>query len=223
MATDVSVGYAEAVSDGQHFNSSIYYHARTNSFLSKYRKIHLPGTFEPFEKPEATNQLEKRYFLPGNLGFQAFRVSNLADGTEPISGMMICNDRRWPEAWRSLGLQGVEVVLCGYNTAGFAPDLWGSDASQTPEKAEEDTLFHHRLSMQSNSYMDDNFSVCAARCGMDDEKYNLIGGSCIVTPEGIIVAEAKTKEDKLIVADIDLDACKQGKTKTFDFQRHRGG
>jgi predicted amidohydrolase len=24
-------------------------------------------------------------------------------------GMMICNDRRWPEAYREMGLQGVEL------------------------------------------------------------------------------------------------------------------
>ena len=28
--------------------------------------------------------------------------------------MMICNDRRWPESWRVLGLQGVELVCVGY-------------------------------------------------------------------------------------------------------------
>lgn len=135
--------------------------------------------------------------------------------------MMICNDRRWPEAWRCLGLQGVEVVLCGYNTAGFAPHLWGASTSQSPEAAEEDALFHHKLSMQSNSYMNATFSVCAARCGMDDGKYSLIGGSCIVDPEGKILAEAKGKGDEVIVADLDLEKCRQGKTKTFDFERHR--
>lgn len=222
LAIDISVGFAEATTDGQqHFNSSIYFHARTGSILAKYRKIHLPGTFEPFENPEATNQLEKRYFLPGDVGFHAFRVPDLADSSEPIFGMMICNDRRWPEAWRCLGLQGVEVVLCGFNTAGFAPDLWGSDAKQSPAQAEQDALFHHQLCMQSNSYMNATFSVCAARCGMDDGKYHLIGGSCIVDPEGRIVAEAKTKEDEVVFAEIDLDACRQGKTKTFDFERHR--
>ena len=30
--------------------------------------------------------------------------------------MMICNDRRWPEAYRVMGLQGVELVALGYNT-----------------------------------------------------------------------------------------------------------
>jgi Asp/Glu/hydantoin racemase/predicted amidohydrolase len=232
LGVDVSVGFAEASATAgpgqqqqqqqqqeQHFNTSIYYHAKTNAVLAKYRKVHLPGTVEPFSNPAATNQLEKRYFLPGDLGFHAFRVPNLAEDSEPIFGMMICNDRRWPEAWRTLGLQGVEVVLCGYNTVAFAPELWGSDAKQS--QAEEDALFHHRLCMQSNSYMNATFSVCAARCGWDDGKYNLIGGSCIVDPEGKVVAEAKTKEDEVVFAEVDLEACQQGKSKTFDFARHR--
>jgi predicted amidohydrolase len=43
----------------------------------------------------------------------------------------------------------------------------------------------------------------------------------IVDPEGRIIAENQTEEDELIVADIDLDACQQGKTKTFAFEKHR--
>ncbi|KXT17662.1 hypothetical protein AC579_9042 [Pseudocercospora musae] len=221
LAVDVSVGFAEATDIGDTFNTCIYFHAKTGDILSKYRKVHLPGDFEPFKDPNATNQLEKRYFKPGDLGFKAFRVPELADHTEPIFGMMICNDRRWSEAWRCYGLQGVEMVLCGYNTAGFAPHLWGADLNQDPAKAEKDAIFHHKLTMQSNSYMNATFSICAARCGMDDGKYNLIGSSLIVDPEGKILAETKTKEDEVIVADCDLDACRQGKTRTFDFGRHR--
>lgn len=162
-----------------------------------------------------------RYFKPGDLGFKAFRIPDVAAGTEPIAGMMICNDRRWPEAWRCLGLQGVELVLCGYNTAGFAPHLWGSNKSQDPKEAEQTATFHHKLVMQSNSYMNATFSVCAARAGMDDGKYCLIGGSCIVGPEGDVLAEAKTVEDEVIVVDCDLELCRQGKSRTFDFNRHR--
>ncbi|KAK4609878.1 N-carbamoyl-D-amino acid hydrolase [Fulvia fulva] len=218
---DISVGFAEACDNGDRFNTSIYYHAKSRSILAKYRKIHLPGDFEPFSDPNATNQLEKRYFKPGNLGFEAFRAPDQADDAQPIFGMMICNDRRWPEAWRCLGLQGVEVVLCGYNTAGFAPHLWGGDTKQDPEAAKQNALLHHKLLMQSNSYMNATFSVCAARCGLDDGKYNLICGSCIIDPEGKILAEARTKEDEIVVADCDLDKCRQGKSRTFDFARHR--
>ncbi|KAK0917809.1 hypothetical protein LTR02_000175 [Friedmanniomyces endolithicus] len=221
LGVDISLGFAEAAENGERFNSSIYYHAKSGSILSKYRKIHLPGDFEPFEDPDAVNQLEKRYFKPGDLGFQAFRVPDLASSSEPIMGMMICNDRRWTEAWRCYGLQGVEVVLCGYNTPGFAPHLFGSDKDADPKQAEQTALCHHKLVMQHGSYTNATFSVCAARCGVDDGKYSLIGGSCIVGPEGDILAEAKTVEDEIIIADCDLSACRQGKTRTFDFARHR--
>ncbi|KAL0256539.1 hypothetical protein SLS55_008934 [Diplodia seriata] len=224
LAVDVAVGFAEKTDEGETFNACIYYHARTGSVLSKYRKIHLPGDFEPFADPDATNQLEKRYFLPGDLGFNAFRVPGLGiDGDgDPIFGMMICNDRRWAESWRVLGLQGVEVVYCGYNTAGFAPHLWGSDKSMSPDAARAKALFHHKLVMQAHSYTNACFSVSAARCGLDDGRYDLIGGSCITGPEGELLAEAATPDqDELVVADCDLDACRPGKERTFDFARHR--
>lgn len=203
----------------------MYYHAKSGSVLSKYRKIHLPGDFEPFDDPSATLQLEKRYFKPGDLGFKAFRVPDLTECSvehgDAIFGMMICNDRRWSEAWRCYGLQGVEVVLAGYNTAGFAPHLWGKSMDQDPKEAEELAVFQHKLSMQGHSYTNACFSVSAARCGMDDGKYMLIGGSCITDPEGKIIAESKTLEDEVVVADCDLDLCTPGKTRTFDFVRHR--
>ncbi|KDN67328.1 putative carbon-nitrogen hydrolase [Colletotrichum sublineola] len=225
LGVDIAVGFAEKTDGGETFNSCIYYHARTGSILSKYRKIHLPGDFEPFADPDATNQLEKRYFKPGDLGFNAFRVPDLVESTEeqgePIFGMMICNDRRWAESWRVLGLQGVEVVLCGYNTAGFAPHLWGSSASMDPDEARKKALFHHKLVMQAHSYTNACFSISAARCGLDDGKYDLIGGSCITGPEGELIAEASTTEDEIVYAEINLDECRPGKERTFDFGRHR--
>jgi Asp/Glu/hydantoin racemase/predicted amidohydrolase len=225
LGVDVCIGFAEATDGGEHYNTCVYYHAKTGSILSKYRKIHLPGDYEPFPDPEATNQLEKRYFKPGNLGFEAFRVPDLADVAqeqdEPIFGMMICNDRRWAEAWRCLGLQGVEVVFCGYNTTGFAPHLWGTSTQQDPKEAEANALFHHKLVMQAHSYTNACFSVSAARCGWDDGRYNLIAGSTIVGPDGKIIAESTTDADEIIIADCDLDRCTSGKTRTFDFGRHR--
>ncbi|PSN69806.1 carbon-nitrogen hydrolase [Corynespora cassiicola Philippines] len=225
LRVDICVGFAEATEDGEHYNTCIYYHAKTGSVLSKYRKIHLPGDFEPFADPNAVNQLEKRYFKPGNLGFNAFRVPDLVESTrergEPIVGMMICNDRRWAEAWRCLGLQGAEIIFCGYNTVGYAPHMWGTSATQDPKDARNDALFHHKLVMQAHSYTNACFSVSAARCGLDDGKYDLVGGSAIVGPDGKIIVESTTEEDEVIVADCDLDWCIPGKTRTFDFARHR--
>jgi len=49
----------------------------------------------------------------------------------------------------------------------------------------------------------------------------MIAGSVIVNPDGEIIAEAKTEDDELIVADCDLDATIFGKETIFDFRRHR--
>ncbi|KAH9218606.1 putative N-carbamoyl-D-amino acid hydrolase [Leptodontidium sp. 2 PMI_412] len=238
LGVDISIGFAERDDvDGKGYNTSVYFSASKGEVVAKYRKVHLPGTKEPFENPDAINQLEKRYFEPGNLGFKAFRAPGLVSGVvkkgshdveggvkgrgDPIMGMMICNDRRWVEGWRCYGLQGVEVVLCGYNTAGYAPDLWGTRKPMTPEEAETDAVFHHKLCMQGNSYMNSCFSVSAAKAGLEDGKYDLIGGSCITSPEGHVLAEAKTKGDEIVFAEVDLEDCRQGKEKTFDFARHR--
>lgn len=232
LGVDIAVGYAERTPNGRGFNTAVYYSAILGRIISKYRKIHLPGTVEPFDNPDAVNQLEKRYFEPGDLGFEAFRAPGLVQdavkaGTmstnakatagkgDPILGMLICNDRRWPEGWRCLGLQGVELVMCGYNTAGWAPDLWGSRKPMTFEQAEAEALFSHMLVMQANSYMNACFSISAARCGVDDGKFDLIAGSTIVGPDGHIIAESKTKGDEVVVAEIDLADCRQGKEKVI--------
>ncbi|PYH87807.1 carbon-nitrogen hydrolase, partial [Aspergillus ellipticus CBS 707.79] len=229
LAVDIIVGFAEATPDDERFNSCIYYHAASGSVLSKYRKIHLPGDVEPLADPTAVNQLEKRYFRPGNLGFQAFRAPGLltsssssSSSADPILGMMICNDRRWAESWRELGLQGVDIVACGFNTNGYAPQFWGQAADMDPQEAEAMSLFHHKLVMQCHSYTNACFSVSAARCGLDDGKFPLIGGSTIIDPEGRIIAESSTTTaDEVVMADCDLALCHAGRTRTFDFARHR--
>ena len=254
---DVSVGYAEHdTSEPEdahvHYNTAVYFSASAGKVISKYRKVHLPGTKEPYSTPGATQQLEKRYFRPGNLGFEAFRAPGLLSGVkkrattkdaptnedgqqnaddlskhtgteDAIVGTMICNDRRWAEAWRCYGLQGVEIVLCGYNTTGWAPDLLGTNKKiKTREDAYNEALFHNQLSIQHGSYTNACFSINVARCGMDDGKYPLIGGSCIVDPDGEVIVKATTMDqDELFVAEIDLDDCKRGKGKVFAFERHR--
>lgn len=73
--------------------------------------------------------------------------------------------------------------MFGYNTGANMSHLWGSKP-MTPQEAEKEALFHSRLVQQANSYMNACFSISAARCGLDDGKYDLIGGSAIVNPEG---------------------------------------
>jgi N-carbamoyl-D-amino-acid hydrolase len=127
--------------------------------------------------------------------------------------MMICNDRRWPESWRVLGLQGVELVCIGYNSAAYDPN-----GGSTEDAALR--TFHSTLVAQANAYMNATWAITVAKAG-DEDGSGLIGGSCIVDPNGRIVAQAQTLKDEVIVADIDLDLCRQGKEKMFNFAAHR--
>jgi predicted amidohydrolase len=200
----LSFGYAELTPDGHHFNTSILVD-RDGKIVGKYRKVHLPG-HEEFDTQRAFQHLEKRYFEPGDMGFNVWRTM---DG---ILGMCICNDRRWPETYRVMGLQGVEMVVLGYNTP--------SVNSQKSDEGTEKRLFHHRLSLQAGAYQNSTWVVATAKAGVEDG-HPLFGGSCIVNPDGEIVAETKTEDDELVVADCDLDATVFGKETIFDFKRHR--
>jgi hypothetical protein len=201
-------GYAELTPEGRRFNGSILV-ARDGEILGRYRKVHLPGSVEPRAGAQY-QQLEKRYFGYGDLGFPAFRAPDLH---RAIIGMMICNDRRWPEAWRVLGLQGVELVCVGYNSAAYDPN-----GGVTEDAALR--TFHSKLVTQANAYMNATWAIAVAKAGNEDGS-GLIGGSCIVDPNGVIVAEAQTLADEVIVADLDLDLCRQGKDKMFHFAAHR--
>jgi predicted amidohydrolase len=103
----------------------------------------------------------------------------------------------------------------GYNTTAFAPQYEG-----TPEWQEQEALHHHRLSCQAGSYQNACFSIHSAKAGVEDHG-SLIGGSSIVDPNGHIIVEAKTKEDELVCATIDLAKCRKGKGRVFAFDDHR--
>jgi predicted amidohydrolase len=200
----MSFGYAELTPDGHHFNTSILVD-KAGAIVGKYRKVHLPG-HEEFDPKRTHQHLEKRYFEAGDLGFPAWRMLG------GVFGMCICNDRRWPETFRVLGLQGVEMVTLGFNTP--------SVNSQRGDEGLAKRMFHHKLSLQAGAYQNSTWVVAVAKSGSEDG-HHLIAGSIIVDPDGQIVAEAKTEEDELMVADCDLDATVFGKETIFDFARHR--
>jgi N-carbamoyl-D-amino-acid hydrolase len=197
-------GYAELTPDGHHFNTAILVD-RSGRIVGKYRKVHLPG-HDQFDPTRAFQHLEKRYFDPGDLGFPVWRTMG------GVVGMCICNDRRWPETYRVMGLQGVELIVLGYNTP--------SSNSQKSEEGQQKRHFHNRLTVQAGAYQNSTWVVAVAKSGLEDG-HHMIAGSLIVNPDGEIVAEAKTEDDELIVADVDLDATIFGKETVFDFARHR--
>ncbi len=200
----MTFGYAERTLEGRHFNTSILVD-KSGKIVGKYRKVHLPGHAE-FDPQRTHQHLEKRYFEPGDLGFQVWRTMG------GLFGMMICNDRRWPEAYRVMGLQGVEVITLGFNTPSYN--------SQKPDEGPEQRIFHHKLSLQAGAYQNSTWVVAVAKAGVEDGN-PMFGCSVIVDPDGEIVAETRTEDDEVIVHPCDLDATKFGKETIFDFKRHR--
>ena len=200
------LGYAELAETGgrtHRFNTSILVD-RAGGIVSKYRKIHLPGHAE-HEPWRAFQHLEKRYFEVGDLGWPVVRAFG------GHVGMCICNDRRWPETWRVMGLQDVELVVLGYNTP-----------VHNPPAPEHDRLsdFHNHIVMQSAAYQNGTWVVAVAKAGRE-EGCDLIGGSCIIAPTGEIVAQCATLGDELATAAVDLDLCRSFKETIFNFAVHR--
>ena len=197
------LGYAERTPEGRHFNTAILV-GPDGEIAGKYRKIHLPGhreneTWRPFQ------HLEKRYFEKGDLGFNTF------DAFGGTLGMCICNDRRWPETWRVLGLGGAELVVLGYNTPAHYPPAPEHDHLQ---------YFHNELSVQAGCYQNGLWAVAVAKAGLE-EGSDLIGGSMIAAPTGEIIARAATTGDEVITAEVDLDRCAEIRANVFNFALHR--
>lgn len=198
------LGFAELTPQGRRFNTAALIDRDGVTEVGRYRKIHLPGHVE-HEPWRRFQHLEKRYFSRGDLGFPVFE----AFGGKV--GMLICNDRRWPESYRMLGLQGVELVCIGYNTP-----------VENPPAPEHDRYgdFHNHLVMQAGAYQNGTFVVGVAKAGRE-AGVDHIGGSCVIHPSGTILAQCTTVGDEVCAARIDLDDCTSYKTTVFDLALHR--
>jgi len=197
------IGYAELTPDNHRFNTAILV-GPDGRLVGKYRKVHLPGHAD--HKPQAAFQhLEKKYFEVGNLGFRVWRFM------DTVTGMLICNDRRWPEAFRVLALQGAEIVALGFNTP--------TENLHYPEPPAL-RVHHHLIMAQSMAFQNATWLVETAKCGFEDG-FRMFGHSVIVAPTGEIVAKSQTEEDEVIAYNADIDLATNLKRTMFNFAAHR--
>jgi predicted amidohydrolase len=170
------LGYAEK-EGGRYWNTAILVD-EDGTVFEKYRKTHLPGVSRPDGHARV---YEPHFFAHGDTGFKVF------DAKRARVGISICQDRRYPESYRCLGLQGAEIILCGYNTPAYPL-----------------ALAHNELVLRAGAYENSLFVVGVAKAGVEDG-LELIGGSCIVSPLGEVLAKASSTGDELVAARIDLD------------------
>jgi predicted amidohydrolase len=200
-----ALGYAElAEVEGRRrrFNSMCLASAE-GTIIGRFRKMHIPGSEQAQEG--VTTHLERRYFEPGNLGFPVYTFRGVR------IGMCLCNDRRWPETYRMLCLNGAQVVLIGYNTPMVL--------DEAPALAHL-RMFHNHLPMQAGAYQNTVWVAAAAKAGLEDGQA-LIGGSCIIAPTGEIAALATSVEDEVVVHRADLGLIDVCQRVNFDFARYR--
>ena len=197
------LGYAELTENGERFNTQILVE-RNGDVVAKYRKVHIPG-HETHEPDRPFQHAERYYFKPSDEGFGVWQAFG------GRIGMMICNDRRWPESYRVMGLQGVEMILCGYNT----PLQYIPDPTQDPLQS-----FHNALVMQSGAYQNGTFVVGVAKGGVE-EGVDSLADSSIIAPSGELLAKTSTSGDEVVTATCDLDWCYNYKNTLFNFDRYR--
>lgn len=200
-----TLGYAEHSADGRRFNSSVLV-GESGNVVGTYRKVHLPGT-SSYDPGRRWQQLEKLYFSQGDLGFRVWRSQGIN------IGMCLCNDRRWPESFRVLGLQDAELITIGYCTPALNTVAPERESAQLRQSQSE-------LTLRAGAYQNACFVVASAKAGTEEGCAHM-AGSLIIAPTGEILAKAQSADDEVVSAQIDLDDCAFYKRGLFDFAAHR--
>jgi N-carbamoylputrescine amidase len=160
---------------GVYYNTAVVIDA-DGSVLGKYRKSHIP---------DDDTGWEKFYFKPGNLGYPVFNTRYAK------VGICICYDRYFPEGWRTLGLNGAEIVFNPSQTIVECAGFW-----EVMQPA-------HAL---SNGY----FVATVNRVGVENE-WQFAGRSYVCNPRAEIFVRGSEDREDLVVADIDLGMIKKAR------------
>ncbi|KAG5674327.1 hypothetical protein PVAND_004303 [Polypedilum vanderplanki] len=169
--------------------------SNSGNVMGKHRKNHIPrvGDFN-----------ESTYYFEGNTGHPVFETQF---GKIAIN---ICYGRHHPQNWMMFGLNGAEIVFNPSATIGaLSEPLWGIEA---------------RNAAIANSY----FSVAINRVGTETfpneftsadgkpahkEFGPFYGSSYVAAPDGSRTPSLSRDSDGLLIAQLDLNLCRQIKDK----------
>ena len=141
------------------------------------RKVHVPQV-EAF----GTSLDEKFWFQPGpGLAYADTDLGRL--------GFLICYDRSFPEAWRTLVLAGADLVIVPVTSSGFREELF---LAELRTRAAENGVF----------------AAACNRVGSErvEAEVHMYGGSCVLSPLGEVLARGSSTEPEIVSAKIDLAA-----------------
>jgi N-carbamoylputrescine amidase len=196
----VVVPIFEKRAPGLYHNSAVILDA-DGSVAGLYRKMHIPDDPAFYEK---------FYFTPGDLGFKAIDTRHGRIGT------LICWDQWYPEAARLTALAGAAVLF--YPTAiGWHP----------AEKAQYGAAQRDAWKTVQRAHAIANGCYVAAvnRVGHERDRpgeagLEFWGSSFVCDPSGVMVAEASTDREEILVATVDLGKIDETRTH-WPFLRDR--
>lgn len=170
---------------GVYHNSALIIDA-TGEQIGLYRKMHIPDDPAFYEK---------FYFAPGDLGFQAFDTKFGKIGT------LICWDQWYPEGARLTALKGAVVLF--YPTA----IGWHPYEKEQYGKAQRDSWI---TIQRSHAIANGVYVASVNRVGFEktvetQAGLEFWGSSFICDPQGVVIAEASTDKEEILIAEVNLE------------------
>ena len=169
---------------GLYHNSAAIIDA-SGQVLGLYRKMHIPDDPAFYEK---------FYFTPGDLGFRAF------DTHAGRIGTLICWDQWYPEGARLTALQGAAVIF--YPTA----IGWHPHEKEAVGATQRDAW---RTVQRGHAIANGVYVAAVNRVGHEkpvagQPGLEFWGTSFLCDPFGVVLAEASTDKEEIIVGEVDL-------------------
>jgi predicted amidohydrolase len=171
----VCVGFFEDGGDGHRHNVAAC--VTGDGLLGLHRKVHMPLR-------------EGRMTTPGE---------SIAAFDTPVGrvGMLICYDKAFPEAARTLALDGAQVIA--------TMSAWPCSATAAAENLMEDRQWRRAELWDRARAAENSLVVVSANQTGTFGSLRFLGGARIVEPGGDVVASTAT-EQGLAIATFDLDA-----------------
>ena len=176
---NIVAGLAEKSSAGHYYNSAVVIDRR-GEIVGVYRKTHVPL----IAAPAARATYERNYFRPG-ADLPVFQLDCAK------IGILICYDRHFPEAFRTLSLRGAEIVAVPAGARSWNAN-WRSGIWEAL--------------LRTMAYVNGVFVVAVNRDG-NENGTSYTGDSMIVSPVGgqIIERAAADLDDCVVIAELPLD------------------
>ena len=157
--TVVCAGYTEALADGGLASAAVC--VTGDGILGHHQKVHLPPA--------------ERFAFTAGSAFTAFDT--------PVGrvGLMLCYDKLFPEAARTLAADGAEIIAC--------LAAWPADRHRPADRIEADRQTRHFDAIDVARAIENQVVWVSANQAGDWGRLCFLGRSRVVDPDGCVLAE----------------------------------